>query len=148
MKEAGKAVRQSVFQALNGNVIVDTKPVGVFDGKYEALPNIDEGVWIILGEQSSVDQSVKRMFASLEGIEVIIANKTKGVAGKHLVESVADSVMQLIMPTTTATALTVDDPLHITFVKYDNGRANKVDQGIAKEFDNIKTLNFLIRVTQ
>lgn len=148
MKEAGTAVRTSVFSALNGNVIVGTSPVGIFDGKYEAITGIDEGLWIIIGEQQSTDKSLKNFFASEENIELIIANKTKNAAGREMVENVADEVMQIVLPTPATTGLSIASPFHITFVKYDNSRASKVDQGIAKEFDNIKTLNFLIRVTQ
>lgn len=148
MREAGTEVRKSVYNALNGNVTIDADPVGVFDGKFEALPDIDEGVWIIIGEQNSTDQNTKHLFASQESIEVIIANKSQNVAGKEIVETVADEVLQIIIPTTKTHGLTVTSPYSITYVKYDNGRGNKVDQGIAKQFDNIKTLNFLIRVTQ
>ena len=148
MKEAGTAVRTSIFNALSGSVVIDTDPVGVFDGKYESLAGIDEGVWIIVGEQQSTDRSLKNFFASEENVELIIANKSKSVAGKQVVESVADKVMEIIIPTPATIGLTIANPFHITFVKYDNSRASKVDQGVAKEFENIKTLNFLIRVTQ
>lgn len=148
MREAGTQVRTSIYNALNGNVTIDTDPVGVFDGKFEEIANIDEGVWIIIGEQTSNDQSNKHQFASEEGIEILIANKTKNVGGKEIVESVSDEVMDIILPTVSTHGLTIASPFSIVFVKYDNSRANKVDQAIAKQFDNLKTLNFLIRVIQ
>lgn len=148
MREAGTEIRKAIFNALDGVVMYDGKPVGIFDGKYEGIANIADGVWIIFGEQTSTDRSNKHQFASEETVELIIANKTASAAGKEIVEQVSDDVLDILLPTPQTEGITVSAPFQLVFMKKTDGRASQVAQNVSMMFNNTKTLNFLTRITQ
>jgi hypothetical protein len=141
MKDASTAIRTAFVDALSG-LTYNSTPVPVTDGKME---DDDVTMWVIIGEQSSRDTSNKNQFATEE---VIIVNKTLSVAGKKPVETVANSILGTILPSPSSHGLTIDDDFKIVYVINDNGRSSAVSQGLAAQFDNVKTLNFSIRITQ
>jgi hypothetical protein len=144
MKDAGTAIRKAFFEALNGVVTYETQDVPVVDGKLES----DATEWIVLGEQGETDRSNKSKFSGEYNIELVVVNKTVSVAGKKVVETIADDIMEIMQPTPSTHGLTIDSPFIITYVKYEGSRAGTVSQNAAALFDNVKTLNYKIRITQ
>jgi hypothetical protein len=142
MRESGTEIRKSFYNAVSAL----TYPV--FDGKTEGLTVGTDNLWVILGEQSESNRSSKSTYATEASIELVIVNREAGVAGRKVVEEVADEILTAIIPTVSTHGLTISSPFKITFVKYEDGRAGNVSQIAASQYDNVKTLNFRIRITQ
>jgi hypothetical protein len=142
MRESGTEIRKSFYNAINA------LEYPVFDGKTEGLTIGTDNLWVVLGEQGESNKSNKSSYATEASIEIVIVNREAGVAGRKVVEEVADEILTAILPTVTTHGLTINSPFKITFVKYDDGRAGTVTQMAAAQFDNVKTLNFRIRITQ
>jgi hypothetical protein len=142
MRESGTEIRKSFYNA------IDALDYPVFDGKAEGLTIGTDNVWVILGEQTEVNRSTRSSLATEASIEIVVVNQQKGVAGRKVVEEVADDILTAILPTVSTHGLTISSPFKITAVKYEDGRAGNVSQSAGQLFDNVKTLNFKIRITQ
>jgi len=141
MREPGTAIRKSYYNAISAVV---SSPV--VDGKVEGLGGGD--TYVILGEQSESDRTNKARFAHEATIQVVIVSKKKSTAGRTAVENISDDILSAIIPAPGSHGLTIEAPFHITFVKQDFGQASRVSQDIANDFENIKILQFINRITQ
>jgi hypothetical protein len=144
MRDAGTAIRKAIYSALNTVIEYNSADVPVVDGKLESTAT----EYIILGDQTEVNKPNKTSVAHEATIEIVVINKTKGVGGKKVVETIADDILETILPTGNTHGLTIDSPFKITYVRYEDGRAGSVSKAVTELFDNIKTLNFRIRITQ
>jgi hypothetical protein len=142
MRESATEIRKSFYNAISA------LDYPVFDGKAEGLTIGTDTLWVILGEQSEVNRSNRSSYATEASIEIVIVNQEKGVAGRKVIEDVADEILTAVLPTVSTHGLSINSPFKITAVRYEDGRAGNVSQSAASLFDNVKTLNFRVRITQ
>lgn len=143
MIEVGTAARKSVYDVLNGAITYSSNSVPVGEKLEQAADQ-----YIILGAQSDQDKSNKSVCISEVDIELVVVTKNKSVSGKKIVEDISNVALGLVIPSHTTHGLTIISPFKISFVKYTGGQAGRVTAQVANMFENTRTLNFRIRITQ
>lgn len=147
MVDVGTEIRKAYYQALAGNITVNGQQVPVVDEKLEADISA-HGVYVIMTSQDEDGEpSNKTYFVNETLLRLQIVNQRRATNTKEVVEDVADQILQILFPSRTSWALTVDSPLRLTYARFVNAQYNplaKNDQGLIIS----KTLTFKNRITQ
>lgn len=146
MRDHGYALRKAFYAALNTVVEFNSNPVPVVDGKLETLP--EDGVFIVFGDQTDTDKSNKQSYAVETIFDLAVVDKRKSTGSKKDVETVCDSILQIIKPTISSHGLTIDSPFNITSLKFLTGVTASVAMDTLNQFIQVKRIQFIIRITQ
>jgi hypothetical protein len=138
MREVAKAVKQAVVALLDGNLTYNSVDVPVFDGKVEGAPKIY--VLIAISGESIV--SNKSRTVSEGSILLSINNIRHATAQSEVLEEVSDQIKQALDGT-----VEVEDPLHMTFFRFDSVAGETVDMGNSM-IRHMKNLTYRFRITQ
>ena len=105
MLDTMKPIRTAVYTALNGNITYDSTAVPVSDEKtgYGNTANL----FIVLTTQQETDESTSEAFITKSTIEIDIVHKTGSEVSKDAIDDVYQSMMQILIPSTSTIGLTV-----------------------------------------
>lgn len=100
MKDSGLVVRTAYYEALNGNVLVNSVPVPVYDD----VPNDADYPYIKLSDQTSNEVVLTRSCFNVDAtilIDIVTGFKQGG--GKKQSDIIAGQILELVHPTITLT---------------------------------------------
>lgn len=106
MKDTKKILRTAIYNAISGSITYSSVSVPVYD---ERVPNgATPSMYIILSTQQETDAEPNdSVWITDSSIDIEIYNKTPSEASKDVVDSIYESMMEIIMPTTQTIGITV-----------------------------------------
>jgi hypothetical protein len=100
MKDAHKPLRTAIYEALNGNVVVnfnnDGSVVPIYD---DEVTDRGQNVYVLLTTQTGTDASNRSHFNGSATQEIQIIDKTELSVDKRRVDDIADQVFEILWPT-------------------------------------------------
>lgn len=106
MKDTKKILRQAVYDAINGNVLVNSLPVVV---REEKLASSEQpSIYIILSTQQ--ENTIERngsSFITQSSIDIEITHQQGSEANKDVIDDVYEQILNIVFPTPTTIGLTV-----------------------------------------
>lgn len=139
-------LRKAYYDALSGNVTIDSSEIPVVDEKLDTQLT-EHDIYIKFTTQNVTQGNNKSYFAANIDMNIDIVQLTDSVGGKLIVDDVAGQIMTLLFPTKNTTALVLPSPLRLTFAHLQNSTTELI-RSHPKGFITIKTLTFLNRVYQ
>lgn len=145
MIDVGTAIRKGYFDIINQQVMYNASIIPLVDEKLDAQVTEHTLYMIIDGqEERTVDN--KSRYATEIDLMITIVNRRQATNSKTAVEDVAKQILHLLFPEKNKWAVTVPDPLHLTYARFQGAeyRFEKTDTG----FNIIKRMTFRNRITQ
>lgn len=114
MKDAKTALRTAYYSALNGQITFGGYPLKVYDKKAED----DAGSsYIIIGEDTMVSDNTFSSFRSMTTINIDIVLKRHDRVSSHELGAIANSLLNIIIPTPSTNGLPVQTGFQFTNVR-------------------------------
>lgn len=148
MNDTGQAVRKSIYDALNNqidNPENSATKVPIVDEKLD-LNITEHDLYMLIGGQQANPVNTKHSWASEVDINITIVNRRKATNSKTTIETIANDVLQLLLPTKTTYGITISSPFNLSFVKY-MGDSYQFDQTPAG-WEIKKSIILKTRITQ
>lgn len=148
MNDTGQAVRKSIYDALNNQIDNPENPVvkvPIVDEKLD-LNITEHDLYMLIGGQQASPVNTKQTWASEVDINITIVNRRKATNSKTTIETIANDVLQLLLPTRTSEGITISSPFNLSFVKY-MGDSYQFDQTPAG-WEIKKSIILKTRITQ
>lgn len=105
MKDTCKILRTAIFNALTGAITQNSVTVPVYDETVGAASTSD--LYIILSTQSESSQDTSEAFITQSSIDIEIIDRRGFSASKDDLDDVYQSMMEILIPTTTTIGITV-----------------------------------------
>jgi hypothetical protein len=106
VKDTKKILRQAIYDALNGNIIINSLPVLVIEEKLRSTQN--PNLFIILSNQYENDEERNSStWITRSSIDIEIIHKTGSDVSKDVIDNVYNQLLEIVFPTREALGLTV-----------------------------------------
>lgn len=145
MIDIGTQLRKSYYDVLHDQVLVNSGEVPIVDEKLDTQLS-EHDLYMLIDAQAERPTDNKTKYASEIDITIRIVNRRQATNSKTAVEDIANQMLTLLFPAKNQWALTVSDPLHLTYARLQEAdyEFQKTDAG----FNIMKRMVFRNRITQ
>jgi hypothetical protein len=105
MLDVGKALRKAYFDLLDGNITYNTVTVPIYDLMTE---DATEDLFVVIGNSYFDNRDTLSNFNTGAVMILQIFHRTYMASSKDAVDSVADQICQLLIPTPASNGLVID----------------------------------------
>jgi hypothetical protein len=148
MNDTGQAVRKAFYEALYNQVSNPENgatKVPIVDEKLD-LNITEHTLYMLIGGQQATPVNTKQTWASEVDINITIVNRRKATNSKTTIETIADDLLSIILPTKTTYGITINEPFHLSYVKYISD--SYVFDQVADGWEIKKSIILKTRITQ
>lgn len=96
MKDPGKALRQALYEALNGNLVLQSSDVPVYD-TFGSEVNQDN--FVAISNINETDNSNKSNFVTEMQVTIDVVTRPESYDGNQDAENIAGQILELLLPT-------------------------------------------------
>lgn len=130
MRDVGTPVRKAIYDALNGNILIEGAPVPFVDEKLDRLIT-ETDTWVLLNSQDEVQQNVKSHWATEVTVTLLVVNKRQATITKTIIEDVTNQILQILQPTKTVSGITLPAPFMLSYLNTQTAdyQAEQVESG-------------------
>lgn len=114
-------LRKAYYTLLSGNVIYNSTPVPISSDIKKLADNAAQ-TYIIISNQNGNDTSTMASFDTTESITLDIVCKAQTRVNKETIDSIANQILTLVMPSPRANGLPVQAGVHFDCVQLTSDR--------------------------
>lgn len=140
MKETKKIIRQAIFDAIDGQVVVNSVTIPVYDEK-----NDGENIYILLSNQQEADDNTSDTFITRSTIDIEVVQQTGYSVSKDDIDDITEQILEIVIPTPNTHGLTEPTGIQILNVRRESSRSLAMEISISETIiRNITTISATI----
>jgi hypothetical protein len=118
VKETKKILRQAIYDALDGQITINSEAVPVYDEK-----NTGESIYILLSNQQETDDNTSDVFITLSTIDIEVVQQTGYSVSKDDIDDITDQMLEILIPTPSSNGLTAPTGFQFNHVRRESSRS-------------------------
>ena len=142
MKDPGKALRQTIYDALSGSVTLDASVIPVYD---TFGSEVSQDNFISISNINETDSSNKSNFSTDMQVTIDVVTRSQSYDGNEDAENIAGQILEILLPTPQSTLTATAD---FQFLNLQRSSSNYLSEQTETGYIFRKLLTLSVTVVQ